>query len=229
MVSLTLPSRQRLASLQALVSSVFDTADNPDEVEVIVYDDNDPTDNTYQQWAPPKNVKIYRTKHRQTLSHYWQLAYEKSQGPIYMLCNDDVLFHTKGWDTKVKEAFDKYPDKIVLIYGEDGDPNKEKNFGALPFVHQNWIDAVGYFTVPYFSGDFVDTWLNDVADGIDRKLKIKIYTEHLHPAFGKGEMDETRSSRWKKHWKDDMPGLYLSKADERKTDIEKLKKAIANA
>lgn len=226
MISILLPSRGRLPSLKAMINSALTTAQNPDEIEIIIYDDNDLADNTYQQWAPPKNVKIYRTEQRQTLSHYWQLAYEKAQGPIYMLCNDDVLFHTKGWDTRVKEAFDKYPDKIVLVYGEDGDPNKEKNFGALPFVHQNWIDAVGYFTVPYFSGDFPDTWLNDVADGIGRKEKIDIYTEHLHPAFGKGEMDETRNSRWEKHWRDDMPRLYLSKVGERQADIEKLKRVM---
>lgn len=39
-------------------------------------------------------------------------------------------------------------------------------------------------------------------------------------------MDETRASRWAKHWRDDMPGLYNSKVAERQADIEKLKKVI---
>lgn len=223
MISILLPTRGRLNNMRRLTTSVLDTADNPEDIEFIVYVDDD--DNSYDTWHYPKNVKLYQVE-RQTLALYYNAAYEKATGPIYMLGSDDVIFHTKGWDTKVQNAFDQYSDKILLVYGDDGDPNKEKRFGTLPFIHKNWVEAVGRFLPPYFSGDFVDTWLNEMADGVGRKVMIDIFTEHMHPAFGKAPDDPTYAEKWTKHFRDDMPGVYASKADERQSDIEKLKKAM---
>lgn len=223
MISILLPSRGRPQSLERLAKSVVETADNPDDVEIIVFIDED--DASYDGWTFPPQLKIYSTK-RTVLSKYWNMAYEKATGDIYMHCGDDIVFHTQGWDTIVKQEFEKYPDRIVLLYGDDGDPNKEKNFGTHSFIHKNWVDVVGYFVPPYFSSDFNDTWLNELADGISRKVKIDIYTEHMHPAFGKAEIDLTHAERYVRHHKDNTPALYEATADERLAAIEKLREAI---
>ncbi len=203
--------------------SALTRADKPEQVEIVVYIDDD--DDSYDGRLYSDNLKIYKTP-RTTLSKYWNLAYEKANGPIYMHCGDDVVFQTDSWDTKVVEAFEKYPDKIALIYGDDGDPNKEKNFGTHGFIHQKWVEAVGYFVPPYFTSDFNDTWLNDVADMIGRKEQIDILTEHMHYAFRKGELDLTHAERLVRHWKDDMPGLYESLNKERHRDAQKLCEAM---
>lgn len=225
-LSLLLPSRGRPDNLTRLATTALQTASNPEEIEIIVYADDD--DQSYEGKEYPKNVQIYKTP-RTTMSNYWNLAYEKATGPYYMMAADDIVFNTQDWDTKVKEAFDRYPDKVALIYGDDGDPNKDKNHATHPFLHKNWIDAVGYFTPPYFTSDFADTWLNNLADIIGRKEKIDIVTEHMHFAFGKGGLDLTHAERLVRHWKDDMPGLYDAKAGERKADAEKLREAINHA
>jgi len=137
---------------------------------------------------------------------------------------DDLIFHTKGWDTKVEAEFAKYPDKILLVYGDDGDPNTEKTNASHGFIHRNWCNALGRYLPPYFSGDFVDTWLTFLADGVGRKVKIDIVTEHLHPAFNKREQDRTDKERWEKHFKDDMPQKFLDTLPEREADVVKLKK-----
>lgn len=223
MISLLLPSRGRPQNIERLAQSAVNRASNPDDVELVVMlDDDDPTN--YDQLNAP-NTKLLYTK-RQTLSKYWNLAYQQAKGPIYMHCGDDIVFQTDGWDDKVKEAFDRYPDKIVLIFGDDGDPNKEKNFGTHSFIHKNWVDAVGYFVPPYFSSDFNDTWLNDVADMIGRKEQIDILTEHMHFAFRKGELDLTHAERLVRHWKDNTPAIYEAKAPERLADAEKLRRVM---
>lgn len=223
MISLLLPTRGRPDSLRRLVNSVLETADNPNEVELVVFVDRD--DESYDRQNYPDNVRLLYAK-RTTLSVYWNMAYERAQGPIYMHCGDDLVFKTEGWDTKVKQAFEKYPDKIVFVYGDDGDPAK-KHFGTHGFLHHKWAEAVGYFVPPYFSSDFNDTWLNEVADMVGRKEKIDIITEHMHPAFGKGELDLTHAERLVRHWRDKMPELYASKGDERKQDAEKLRKVMS--
>lgn len=223
MISLLLPSRGRPDNIKRLADSAISHADNPEYIELIVYIDDD--DNSYDGRTFPEQVKIYSTK-RTILSKYWNKAYDKAQGPIYMHCGDDIVFQTFHWDTIVQQEFEKYPDKIVLLYGDDGDPNQEKNFGTHSFIHDNWVKTIGYFVPPYFSSDFNDTWLNDVADGIGRKVKIPILTEHMHFAFHKGELDLTHAERLVRHWKDNTPKIYTDKASERQRDIEKLKEVM---
>lgn len=223
MISLLLPSRGRPDSLLRMVRSANQTADDPDDIEFIVILDID--GGAYQTFASITNLKFFSTE-RTLLSKYWNMAYEQAVGPIYMHCADDIVFHTKGWDTKVKDAFRQYPDRIVLVYGDDGDPNEEKNFGTHSFLHKNWVDALGYFVPPYFSSDFNDTWLNELADAIGRKVKIDIFTEHMHFAFRKGELDLTHAERLVRHWKDNTPAIYEAKAAERAADVEKLRKVM---
>lgn len=223
MISLLLPSRGRPDNIERLAKSALDTAARPEEVELIVYIDND--DDSYNGREYPANVHIYKTE-RTVLSVYWNMAYAKARGDILMHCGDDIVFHTQGWDTIVEQEFDKYPDKIVLLYGDDGDPNQEKNFGTHSFIHRKWAETVGYFVPPYFSSDFNDTWLNEVADNLGRKVKIPIFTEHMHWAFRKGELDLTHAERLVRHHKDNTPAIYASKADERLADTEKLRRVM---
>lgn len=215
MISLLLASRGRPWQLNRMIDSAISHASSDIEIVVIVDDDD-----SYPEDSRVKMFSVPRT----TLSKYWNIAYEKARGPIYMLCNDDVVFQTEGWDRIVERAFESYPDGIVLVHGSDGE---EKEHGALPFIHRNWVEAVGYFVPPYFSSDFADTWLNEVAVALGRRVKVDILTEHMHPAFGKGEQDLTYAERLVRHWKDDNIGIYESKADERLENIEKLKRVMA--
>jgi hypothetical protein len=199
-----------------MVESAVDTADNPDNIEVIaVIDDDD----TYSVTHP--NLTIHQVP-RTTLSEYWNIAYQKATGPIYMHCGDDIRFRTKGWDTIVDWNFEQYDDKILFLYGRDG--LQDEVLGTHGFLHKNWVDAVGYFVPPYFSSDYNDTWLNEVAESIGRRVyDPRIFTEHLHPSAGRGEWDKTHQERTERHKHDKVDELYASKAGERVADAEKLR------
>ncbi len=218
MISFLLPTRKRLAMLKQFVNSVLETADNPKDIEFICYVDED--DHSYDDWDTPTQVVITKGPRRNLSQCY---LWEEAIGPIYVMGGDDVVFHTRGWDTKVLAEFEKVPDKILLVYGDDGDP-RPKHYGTMPFIHKNWIKTLDRYVPPYFSGDFTDTWLNELADGVGRKVKVDIVTEHIHPAFGKREQDQTDKDKWEKHFKDDMPQKYLDSLPERLADIKKLKK-----
>ena len=205
-----------------MAQSAKDTADG--EIEIIAYvDEDEPYMGQYEELE----VKLFKTK-RTVLSKYWNMAYEKAQGPIYMHCGDDLIFRTQGWDTIVKEAFDRYEDKIVFVHGDDGHTSRDraKTFGTHGFLHKNWVEAVGHFVPPHYSSDYNDTHLNDVAEMINRKVYVDILTEHMHPAFGKGEMDKTHEERIQRHQDDKVDQLYASKFHERQEDAEKLRKVM---
>lgn len=223
MISLLLPSRNRPDTLMRMYRSALDTADG--EIECIVAIDED--DESYEELftTPMKNMRLIKTP-RQTLSKYWNDCYKRSSGEIVMHCGDDIIFRTKGWDTKVKEAFNEYDDKIVFVFGNDGSGVHDGRFGTHGFVSREWVETVGRFVPPYFSSDYNDTWLNDVAKLIGRHHHIDILTEHMHPDLGKAEYDITHQERLKRHKQDNVELLYASLIEERKADADKLRQKL---
>lgn len=216
MISILLPSRNRPENIERLWNSVKDTADNVDDIEIVIAVDNDdPQLEAYKKWKP---IIMDRT----VLSVYWNKCYEAARGPIFMHAGDDIIFRTKGWDTAVLQAFNEHPDNIVFVHGDDGGGNGQ-NFGTHGFIHRDWAEAVGYFVPPHYVSDYNDTHLNDVANMIGRRKYIDILTEHMHFAFGKGPLDTTHQERLERHREQNVDQLYASKRDEREQDANKLR------
>lgn len=160
---------------------------------------------------------------RIVLSAMWNECYAAASSDICMQGNDDVVFRSSGWDQAVEGAFSRYPDRIVFVHGDDLH-QPPGAFGALGFLHQRWIETVGYFTPPYFSCDYGDTWLNDVANMLGRRAYLpNVITEHMHPAAGKAPLDQTHRERLERGSRDNVPGLYASLAAERERDAAKLR------
>lgn len=224
MISLLTPTRGRPHNMQRLVESVLDTALNPQNIEVVFYIDSD--DKASQKKA--KELRMpFKVGQRILLSQMWNEVYKIAKGDIYMHCGDDIVFRTHGWDGMVREAFDKYDDKICFVYGRDG--YAPDTFGTHGFIHRNWVETVGYFVPPFFSSDFNDTWLNEVAEGVGRHVFLQdMLTEHMHPVVNKGEWDKTHMERLKRHQDDDVEKIYNEKKINRNMDIVKLRRFIKN-
>lgn len=158
------------------------------------------------------------------LSEAWNVAAEKATGDIWMHAGDDIIFRTPGWDKAVADAFP--PDGIAFVYGRDG--YQDENLGTHGFVTRRWVDAVGYFMPPYFSSDYNDLWLHEVAGMIDRRVYLPdVLIEHMHPIAGKGEWDRTHRDRLARHNMDRPDLLYERLAPQRAADAEKLRAVCA--
>lgn len=224
-ISILLPTRQRPNQLMRLYKSAMDLAYEPSEVEMIVYVDED--DHSYDELieSPPKNT-TWLVGPRQTISKCWNQCWEKADGEIFWHGGDDVVFRTQDWDKTVRNTFDEYPDRIVFIYGDDGNGESERNqFGTHGFIHKNWTDIVGYFVPPYYESDYNDTHLNDLGKGVGRHRHIDILTEHMHYSLGKSEMDQNTKDRLARHEQQRPEGVYNSRQNriERADQIERLR------
>jgi hypothetical protein len=162
-----------------------------------------------------------RTGPRTVLSDCWNHCYELAKGDILMQANDDIVFRTPGWDRQVEAAFEACPDRILMVYGNDNCIQFEK-FGPHPFLHRRWVEAVGYFTPPYFVSDFGDTWINDVANALRRRRYLPFIVEHMHFINGKAAQDENTLDRLRRHQEHNPTQLYQQLADSRRQDVEKL-------
>lgn len=211
--------------MKELWTSIVDTADDIDNIELIFYIDTDDTESIETYKTLHSNVKaVIDDRGNGNLSIMWNRCYEISNADIVMHCGDDIRFRTPGWDTKILSKFDEFDDKIVLVYGNDG--VRKDDLATHGFLHKNWIKTVGYFLPPYFASDMNDYWLTTVARNINRLEKIDIYTEHLHPAVGKNELDITHQERIDRGNRDNVRELYKNKQHERDMDCKKLNEFI---
>ena len=225
-ISLLCPTRKRPHFMEELYRSAFSTCSDDKNIEIIFALDNDDSESIekYFELSSERTKAVLCERLDGNLSKMWNRCHAIADGEIFMHCGDDLRFKTDGWDELVLEEFNKYEDKIVLVYGDDG--IRKDDLATHGFVHKNWVDTIGYFLPPYFSSDKNDVWLTDVARRAGRLNKIDIYTEHLHPSVGKHCWDETHNERIERGKRDKIHQLYKSKQDEKNRDSEKLKNFI---
>ena len=144
-----------------------------------------------------------------------------------MMCADDIRFRTDCWDRMVADVFELYPDRILYVYGQDGNPDNDW-LATHGFMHRRWYETVGMFTWPGFSCDYADKWNTEIAQALGRKHFLPgMFTEHMHPAFGKAELDLTHQERLARGVADDNEWLYRAGSlRARLKMIERLRQAM---
>lgn len=211
--------------MRRLVESVYATSTTP--VEVVFYVDLDDPDSlaTAVDLGFTGTVK-HVVGERIVLSDMWNVAAANATGEILMMCGDDVVFRTPGWDQRVLETFEAVPDRIALVYGND--LIQHERLATHPFIHRNWYNAVGYLVPNGFSCDWCDMWLNEVAIELDRRVYLAdVVFEHVHPCVGKVRMDENHRERLERGRRDNVTQLYTDRAEERAVDVAKLRAVLA--
>ncbi len=223
MITLLVPTRARPDNVRRLLTSVDDTA-HGDVAAYFYVDEDDPTrDETVGVISDWGGVALVGP--RVVLSETWNRCWSEADPDVAMHCGDDIAFRTVGWDDEVLHQFDRFPDRIAFVHGEDG--IQGGRIGTHGFLHRRWVEAVGYFVPPYFSSDFNDLWLSEVADALGRRVYLPdVYTEHMHPVAGKAPLDQTHRERLARHQRDDVARIYRDHASERAADVEKLRAVI---
>lgn len=218
MISVLVPTRNRPESVQRLLDSALSTSRFiPEFIFYVDEDDTSSIDVIHEHDA----VTQILVGPRVVLSEMWNRCSELAKFDVMMHCGDDIVFRSRDWDERVLHEFDAWDDKIIFVHGRDG--FQDANIGTHGFLHRNWVDTVGYFVPPYFSSDYNDLWLTEVADALGRRRYLpEIYTEHMHPVAGKGTWDQTHQDRLVRHRRDNVEQLYRDHAEQRAIDISKL-------
>lgn len=218
MISVCLPTRGRPESFKKMCLSMLETSSDPDDIEFVSYHDKD-DESKYEYVGNHKEVigdRLYN------YSQMWNECQKVAEGPLYLYQADDIFFETKGWDVKVKQVFESYEDKIVFVCFNDH--RHHSNDACIFCVHKNWVDTLGYLTPPYFSSHLPDNWVNDIAKGVGRRVRLgDVFIRHHWISD-----DETHISYVKRRADDPPWEIYNKTKRERKRDIQKLKDFIKN-
>lgn len=181
-IAILCPTRERPDRRKNFHNSVMSLSDNPDQVSVYYYIDNDDPEleryktqkmfpGAYNLIGEPKSVSIS-----------WNTIAEAaiSRGAeVLIMGNDDVTYLTKGWDTILINKIRSFPDKIYCAWFKDNINNE--NHCAFPVVSVEWVKCLGYFTPGIFKFGYNDTWVFDIAKKINREFYIpEIEISHVH-------------------------------------------------
>jgi hypothetical protein len=121
-------------------------------------------------------------------------CYNTMRSDIFMLSGDDIAFQTYGWDEIVLNEFEKYDDKIVLVYGNDG--HQHEKIAVTPFLHRNWIKSIGGENLLICDRPSADRWLTDVSILINRKVYLpEVKFSHLWEQYNNDETSNNRKNQ----------------------------------
>jgi hypothetical protein len=215
MISICVATRKRPWHFHKLCSTALGLADNPTNIEIVSYHDDDDTSEykyigNHKEIFGKRDIGIFKMANE---------CQKIATGPIYMFTADDFYFETKRWDVAVEAVFDSCEDKILFVCPNGAFWEKWK-FGVVGFLHKEWVDTVGYLLPPYHGGQAADLWINEMAVAINRR--VRLFDLIVNHSNCKDEVHREKNRQglreeWRKSYY--LPEVVV----QRKLDTEKLR------
>jgi glycosyltransferase involved in cell wall biosynthesis len=208
-ISLLLPTRGRPHLIRRLFDSVVAYTDRLEDLEIILYVDDD--DETGQEISDDRISLLKIFGPRLSMGAYNTICLGQASGDYIMLMNDDVIVRTSAWDRKVAELGRTISDGIFLAYPND--LHIGKRMCTFPILTKK---ACELLLRPYpeeYKTHFIDWHILDIfkrlcAMGHTRIFYLEdVVFEHCHYMAGKAELDATYEA--KDYYQDDWTFLNL--------------------
>ncbi len=219
-MSLLLPTRARPNTLVNMLDSIQETVSKKKSMDLWMYIDNDDdlTIDLINNNLKKYDYKIYPFigNNPSTQGMMFNALCEActTNPGFYVLCTDDYVFVTKNWDEEIRNVSLLYPDRLALFYAND--PIVSRDELTWPVVTAEWVNAVGFFFTEYFPYWFDDSWLDQVSQMINRKVRLDF---KVKPQGGKGKTNRMRCLPFWQYF-------FCNTLDERIEDAEILRKII---
>jgi len=191
-IALICPSRGRPERFKAMVESAMSLANDAGRMTAYLMTDlDDPERDNYltSRWV----VRYMNGTKGTSVPKMMNTLAQLTTDDILFAVSDDILFRTQGWDDMLCAAFERYPDRLLLAYTNDGlDRDKCTHFA----VHRRWVELAGLYVWPEFEHFYADEWCYRIGSAIGRTIYLRgLVTEHMHFKYGKSKKDETYSTK----------------------------------
>jgi hypothetical protein len=193
-ISILLATRGRTEPLGKSVQSLFDLADNPMKIQLMLGFDKDDTkgltyfDRTLQPWLVKKQIAYtafsFTRMGYENLHKYNNAMCTKSNANWLMIWNDDATMETKGWDTTINSYTGQF--KLLAFDTHNAHP-----YSIFPIVPQEWYDLLGYIS-PHQAQD---AWVSQQAYMLDILERIPVKVLHDRYDLTGNNKDQTFDER----------------------------------
>jgi hypothetical protein len=191
MISILLPTRNRVVALEKSLLSLLTTASDPTNIEVLLAIDSDDSSSAEYlastQWhnivAKYSFNPVVVTSERKgylNLNQYVNLLGDKARGEWLMFWNDDAEMLTPGWDTHIQ---------YKTYFGCLRMPceNQPHPFALFPIIPKRWVDVFGCISPVTHS----DWWVYNVCIALNRVKDIPVSVRHNRADLNGENADET--------------------------------------
>ncbi|MFQ5834309.1 MAG: glycosyltransferase family A protein [bacterium] len=226
-ISIILPTRKRVRNLTRLIDSIIQTSKYPSNIEICIRVDHDDMESALAliPYSDKITIKVCIGSREKCYGHYWNDAWRLATGDVLQMSGDDFIYRTKDWDVEILKEINKFNDKMVFVYGNDG--FQHGNLGTHFFIHRRWADALGEFVQMHTNVFYHDTWADVLATRINRRMyRDDLFFEHVHWVTGKTGKDviyetaqknaESDARIWEANWQG--PAMQ--------SDVAKLKRLL---
>jgi hypothetical protein len=141
-LTIAVPTRHRLESLQRLFESILETAS---VIPHLLFLHDAPEDRSSALWASQQQtIKNLEFTSKQSMTALWNNAILRSSTDWVLICNDDVVFRA-GWAEYISRATRLVGDKQIQLCG----------YSAF-CVHKSLIPLLGWFDERFTGGYYED-------------------------------------------------------------------------
>ena len=167
MFSIILPTRGRKEALLKSIKSLYELADNPNQVELLLGMDDD--DLEHIEYVRSKILPKFPDV---SLHQFKRLGYKKfniyvntlaglSKGHWLFVWNDDAIMQTRGWDT-IAGKYDTQQVPLPVLRAIVPGMN-DHQFSLFPIIKREWMEVVG--SVSPFT--HIDRFIYNVNTNLD--------------------------------------------------------------
>ena len=194
-ISILTPTRNRPNNCDRFIKSLYETTQYTGTLELLFYvDSDDPAKDIYKEIEERWQNNFWRVEfvigEPMSVSKSWNIIAKKSLGDIMIMGNDDLVYKTVRWDSKLMAKLIELDNPYYLTWFNDG-INGNRHC-AFPVISREWYETLGYFSPGVFNFGYNDTWVYDIAKRVGKlNYMDEILVEHLHFSVGKSNMDDT--------------------------------------
>ena len=193
-ISILLPTRGRSTALKRSVKSLFDLADNPDQIQLMLGFDTDDTDGItafqelLQPWLDSEGISytamLFEPMGYIRLNEYVNTLGQNSDADWLVFWNDDAYMETQGWDNVIANHTGEF--KLLAFHTHNDHP-----YSIFPIVPREWLDTMGYLSPHQIS----DGWLSQQAYMLDVWDRIPVDVVHDRHDLTGNNNDDTYKNR----------------------------------
>jgi hypothetical protein len=161
MISLFFNTRKRIGLLNNLLSSIYNTVQSADNIEIFVTVDNDDFESKeFLDSLNFPNLNVRSIEKPSNLHTSINEMAEMASGDFLFVLNDDVIFRTFHWDRKIIDNYN--PEEILYIATHDNSVDKTNHgrYASFPILTRAAYQALGFFMSEKFvsHGGDVHLW-----------------------------------------------------------------------
>jgi hypothetical protein len=176
-IAVLLPTRGRSDALERSVKSLFELADRPDRIQLMLGFDEDDVEGVtafedlLQPWLDEHGVNYtamsFAPMGYTRLNEYVNTLAHASDADWLFFWNDDAYIETKGWDTVIESHTGEF--KLLAVHTHNDHP-----YSIFPIAPRAWLDHMGHLSPHQIS----DAWLSQQAYMLDIWERIPVDVVH---------------------------------------------------